>query len=61
MNEVTTGRRSKASKGTDWDRLRGMSDAKAHAAVHAESDARYERRFHPLKQTGRAIATEPIA
>jgi len=30
----------KTSKGTDWDRLRGMSDAEVHDAVAADADAR---------------------
>ncbi len=29
----------KAAKDTDWDRLRGMSDAEVHAAVEADPDA----------------------
>jgi len=40
MKEVTIGKKLKASKSTDWERLRGMSDAEVHAAVNADPDAR---------------------
>ena len=39
MKGGTTGKKSKRSKGTDWERLRSMSDAEVHAAVEADPDA----------------------
>lgn len=43
MKDDTTGKTSKASKakrGTDWERLRRMSDADIHAGIQADADAR---------------------
>src|SRR5215510_4788864 len=42
MNDDTTGKTSNASKvkrGTDWERLRRMSDAELHAGIEADPDA----------------------
>jgi uncharacterized protein (DUF4415 family) len=39
MKNAATGKKSKANQGTDWDRLRNMSDAAVHAAVEADPDA----------------------
>ena len=39
MKDAATGKKSKANKGTDWDRLHDMSDATVHAAVEADPDA----------------------
>ncbi len=38
MKGDTTGRKLKPSKGTDWDRLRTMSDAQVHEAVPSDPD-----------------------
>ena len=42
MKDEVTGKKLKANKGpgTDWDRLRHMSDAEVHAAIEADPDAR---------------------
>ncbi len=40
MKDAPTGKKSKAAKGTDWERLRGKSDAEVHAPVKADPDAR---------------------
>ena len=40
MKDATTGKRLDAAKGTDWERLRSMSDAEVHAAVESDPDAR---------------------
>ena len=42
MKDATTGKTSKASKakrGTDWKKLRQMSDAEIHAGIAADPDA----------------------
>src|SRR5713101_5227488 len=42
MKDATTGKTSKASKakrGTDWCKLRQMSDAEIHAGIEADPDA----------------------
>ena len=39
MKGDTTGKKSKTSKGTDWDRLRSMNAAEVHAAVESDPDA----------------------
>ena len=42
MKDDTTGKTSKASKakrGTDWEKLRRMSDADIHAGIEADPDA----------------------
>ncbi len=42
MKDSTTGKTSKASKakhGTDWNKLRRMSDAEIHAGIEADPDA----------------------
>lgn len=39
MKDASTGKKLKAKRGTDWDRLRQMSDAAMHAAVEADPDA----------------------
>jgi hypothetical protein len=39
MSGDTTGKISKAESGTDWDRLRNMSDEEVHAAVVSDPDA----------------------
>jgi uncharacterized protein (DUF4415 family) len=39
MKDATTGKKLKAAKGTDWERLRSMSDAEVRAAVEADPDA----------------------
>jgi len=42
MKDDTTGKTSKASKakrGTDWRKLRQMSDAEIHAGIEADPDA----------------------
>ncbi|HYA41291.1 MAG TPA: BrnA antitoxin family protein [Syntrophobacteraceae bacterium] len=38
MKGDTTGRKLKPSKGTDWERLRTMSDAQVHEAVVSDPD-----------------------
>ena len=38
MKDATTGKKLKATKGTNWARLRGMSDAEVHAAVESDPD-----------------------
>ena len=38
MNGDTIGKTSKAESGTDWQRLRGMTDEKVHAAVIADPE-----------------------
>ena len=39
MKDATTGKKSKVTKhGTDWDRLRAMSDAEIHAAIETDPD-----------------------
>ncbi len=40
MKDAATGKKLKASKGTDWEQLRGMSDAEVHAAVESDPDVR---------------------
>lgn len=42
MKDATTGKKLKAKQttGTDWDRLRSMSDAEVHAAIEADPDVR---------------------
>jgi uncharacterized protein (DUF4415 family) len=43
MKDDTTGKTSKASKakrGTNWDKLRQMSDEEIHAGIEADPDAR---------------------
>jgi len=40
MKGATTGKKLKAAKGTDWEQVRGMSDAEVHAAVKADPDVR---------------------
>jgi uncharacterized protein (DUF4415 family) len=39
MKDAGTGKKSKAKHGTDWERLRNMSDAAVHAAVEADPEA----------------------
>ena len=39
MKDAPTGKKSKAKRGTDWERLRHISDAEVHAAVAADPDA----------------------
>lgn len=39
MKSDTTGKKSKTSKGADWERLRSMSDAEIHGAIEADPDA----------------------
>ena len=38
MKDATTGKKLKASKGTDWERLRAKSYAEVHAAIKADPD-----------------------
>ncbi len=38
MKGDTTGKKSKPSRRTHWDRLRNMSDAELHAAVESDPD-----------------------
>ncbi len=38
MKDAPAGKKFKASKGTDWERLRSMSDAELHAAIEADPD-----------------------
>jgi uncharacterized protein (DUF4415 family) len=38
MNEDTSGNTSKTDPGTDWKRLRTMTDEEVHAAVTADPD-----------------------
>jgi len=38
MKDAPTGKKLKASKGTDWERLRHMSDAELHAAIVTDPD-----------------------
>jgi uncharacterized protein (DUF4415 family) len=38
MKDATTGKKSKDKQGTDWDRLRNMSDDEVHAAIESDSD-----------------------
>ena len=40
MKDVSTGKTSKPTLGTDWDRLRRISDAETHAAILSDPDAR---------------------
>jgi uncharacterized protein (DUF4415 family) len=39
MKNAVTGKKSKDKLGTDWDKLRNMSDAAVHAAIEADPDA----------------------
>ena len=40
MKDATTGKKSKVTKdGTDWERLRAVSDADVHAAIETDPDA----------------------
>ena len=40
MKDVTTGKKSEAAEcGTDWDKLRSMSDAEVHTAIESDPDA----------------------
>ena len=39
MKDADTGRKSKASKETDWMRLRDMGDAEVPAAIEEDTDA----------------------
>ncbi len=38
MNDVPTGSGLEPNSGTDWERLRGMSDAAIHAAIKADPE-----------------------
>lgn len=38
MKEGATGGKLKTSRGTDWNRVRGMNDAEVHAAVEADPE-----------------------
>lgn len=38
MKDAPTGKKLKAAKCTDWERLRSMSDAELHAAIEADPD-----------------------
>ena len=38
MKDDTTGKKLKATKGTNWARLRSMSDAEVHTAVESDPD-----------------------
>jgi uncharacterized protein (DUF4415 family) len=40
MNEDTSGNTSKTDPGTDWKRLRTMTDEEVHAAITADPDIR---------------------
>lgn len=39
VKDAPTGKKSKAKRGTDWDRLRNMCDAAVHAAIESDPDA----------------------
>ena len=39
MKDAVTGKKLKDAKGTNWERLRGKSDAEVHAAVEADPGA----------------------
>ena len=38
MKDATTGKKLKATKGTNWVRLRSMSDTEVHTAVESDPD-----------------------
>jgi hypothetical protein len=40
MNDVTSGKTSKSEHGTDWDKLRGMSDDDIQASIQKDPDIR---------------------
>ena len=49
MNDAPTGKTSIPESGTDWERLRNISDAELRAAIDADPDApgRGHGRFFP--------------
>lgn len=57
MSGVTSGKTSKAEPGTDWQRLRGMTDEEVHAAVLADPEIRPTD--DAFWEAARVVAPEP--